>query len=83
MRLIESWLDTHNNTIELDLTKTPIEFNQHSGTLFTGHGPQVSITLGFNNEDLTKNSSLDQLRSSFNFITLDRLPIPGLDGVPS
>jgi hypothetical protein len=80
---IESWLDTHKNKIELDLTKDPIVFNQHSGTLFTGHGPQVSITLGFNDEGLTENSSLDQFRSNFNFIALDRLPVPGLDGVPS
>ncbi|CAF2390654.1 unnamed protein product [Rotaria sp. Silwood2] len=37
---------------------------------------------GFN-EGLTKDSSLEQFRSNFNFIALDRLPVPGLDGVPS
>jgi hypothetical protein len=80
---IESWLDAHKNKIELDLTKDPIDFNQHSGNLFTGHKPQVAITLGFNDEDLNQNASLDQLRSNFNFIALDRLPVPGLDGIPS
>jgi len=80
--LIESWLDKHQNKLELDLTKNPIPFNQHSGTLFTSNEHQVAITLGFNNEGLTKDSSLDQFRSNFNFIALDRLPVPGLDGVP-
>jgi hypothetical protein len=80
---IESWLDTHNNKLELDLTKDPIEFNQLSSTLFNGNNSQVAITLGFKDEGLTKNSSLDQFRSNFDFIALDRLPIPGLDGVPS
>jgi hypothetical protein len=80
---IVSWLDTHQNKLELDLTKDPIELSRHSGTLFTGRQPHVSITLGFNDEDLTNSSSLDQLRSSFNFIVLDRLPVPGLDGIPS
>jgi hypothetical protein len=80
---IETWLDTHNNKLELDLTNNPIEFNQHSGCLFTSHEPQVAITLGFQDENLTKHSSLDQLRSSFSFIALDRLPVPGLDGIPS
>jgi hypothetical protein len=80
---IESWLDKHNNKIDLDLTKDPIDFNQHSANLFTGSKPQVAITLGFKDENLTKNASLDQLRSAFDFITLDRLPVPGLDGVPS
>jgi hypothetical protein len=79
---IELWLDKHQNKLELDLTKNPIAFNQHSGTLFTGHEHQVAITLGFNDEGLTKDSSLNQLRSNFNFIALDRLPVPGLDGVP-
>jgi len=80
---IESWLDKHQNKLELDLTKNPIAFNQHSGNLFTGHEHQVAITLGFNDEGLTKDSSLNQLRSNFNFITLDRLPVPGLDGIPT
>jgi hypothetical protein len=80
---IESYLDRHKNKIEIDLTKDPIDFKQHSGTLFTGHKAEVAVTLGFKDENLTKNSSLDQLRSSFNFIALDRLPVPGLDGVPS
>jgi hypothetical protein len=80
---IESYLDSHKNKIEIDLTQGPIQFNRHSGTLFTGHESKVSITLGVKDENLTKNSSLDQLRSSFNFIALDRLPIPGLDGIPS
>ena len=80
---IESWLDTHKNKLELDLTNESIEFPRHSGTLFTSGTDQVAVTLGFNDEGLTKNSSLDQLRSSFNFIALDRLPVPGLHGVPS
>jgi hypothetical protein len=80
---IELWLDKHQNKLELDLTKNPIAFNQHSGTLFTGHEHQVAITLGFNDEGLTKDSSLNQLRSNFNFIVLDRLPVPGLDGIPT
>jgi hypothetical protein len=79
---IESWLTAHQNKLELDFTGNPIDFKQHSGTLFTGTKPQVGITLGFNDENLTKDASLDKLRSSFNFVVLDRLPIPGLDGVP-
>jgi hypothetical protein len=80
---IESWLSAHQNKLELDLTKTPLNMNRHSETLFTGNQPQVAITLGFNDSNLSPNSSLDQLRSSFNFIALDRLPVPGLTGVPS
>ncbi|CAF4517800.1 unnamed protein product, partial [Rotaria sp. Silwood2] len=79
---IESWLDTNKNKLEIDLTNESIPFEQHSGSLFTGNKNQVAITLGFN-EGLTKDSSLEQFRSNFNFIALDRLPVPGLDGVPS
>ncbi len=79
---IESWLDKHQNKLELDLTRDPIDFKQHSGTLFTGRTSEVGITLGFNDENLTKDASLDELRSSFNFVALDRLPVPGLDGIP-
>jgi hypothetical protein len=42
----------------------------------------MSISIGFNFENFTKNSSLDQFRLSFNYIALDRLPVPGLDGIP-
>ncbi|CAF2041816.1 unnamed protein product [Rotaria magnacalcarata] len=80
---IESLLDTHKNKLEIDLTHETIEFNQHSGSLFTGSKPQVTITLGFNDEGLTKDSNLTQFVANFNFIALDRLPVPGLDGVPS
>jgi len=79
---IELWLDKHQNKLELDLTKDPIEFNRLTNTSFNGKASQVAITLGFKDENLTKNSSLDQFRSSFNYIALDRLPVPGLDGVP-
>ncbi len=80
---IESWLDKNNNKLELDLTNNPIEFNQHSGCLFTGDGPQVSITLGFQDDSVTKTSSIDQFRSGLNFVALNHLPVPGLDGIPS
>ncbi|CAF0896526.1 unnamed protein product [Rotaria sp. Silwood1] len=80
---IESWLDTHKNKLEIDLTNESIPFEQHSGNLFTSKKNQVAITLGFNDEGLTKDSSIEQFRSNFNFIALDRLPVPGLDGIPS
>ena len=80
---IESWLDAHQNKIDLDLTSTPIEFKQHSDTLFTGSRDQVAITLGFSEGGIQTEHSLDQLRSAFSFIALDRLPVPGLQGVPS
>ena len=80
---INSWLDQHKNRIEIDLQKNPINFNQHSENLFTGGEGQVAITLGFTEGNLTKNSSVDQFRKNFNFIALDRLPCPGLSGVPS
>jgi hypothetical protein len=66
----------------LDLTKDPIEFKPFGNTIFNGHAPQVSISLDFKDEGITKTSSLDQIRSSFNYIALDRLPVPGLHGVP-
>jgi hypothetical protein len=80
---IELWLDTHNNKLELDLTKDPIEFGKNSPTIFNSKSSQVSISLGFKYGGFTKKTSLDELRSSFNYIALDRLPIPGLDGIPS
>jgi len=80
---IETWLDTHNNKLELDLINNPIEFNQHSGNLFTSHEPQVAITLGFQDDSVTKTSSIDQFRSGLNFVALNHLPVPGLDGIPS
>ncbi|CAF1158643.1 unnamed protein product [Rotaria sordida] len=79
---IESWLNTHQNRLELDLTNESIPFEEHSGALFTANQGQVSVTLGFN-DGVTKDSSIEKLRSKFNFIALDRLPVPGLDGVPS
>jgi hypothetical protein len=80
---IESWLDKNNSKIDLDLSKDPITFEQVTPSLFTGTKPQVRITIGFTDENLTKAASLDQLRSSFSFIALDRLPLPGLNGIPS
>lgn len=80
---IESWLDANHNKIDIDLSKNPMNLERHSETLFTGHQPQVAITLGFADKALNKNSTLEQLRASFNFVALDRLPTPGLDGVPS
>ena len=79
---INSWLDAHQNKLDLDLTNESIEFKQHSGNLFTSHG-NVSVTLGFRDGCAIKNSTIKQLRSNFNFITLDTLPVPGLDGIPS
>ncbi len=67
----------------MDLTKDPIEFKPFGNTIFNGHAPQVSISLDFKDEGITKTSSLDEIRSSFNYIVLDRLPVPGLHGVPS
>jgi hypothetical protein len=78
----ESWLDKNNNKIDIDLSKDPIEFEQVTSTLFTGTEPQVRITIGFTDENLTKNASIDQLRSGLNFVALDRLPLPGLNGIP-
>ncbi|CAF1469453.1 unnamed protein product [Adineta steineri] len=80
---IESWLKTNNNTLKLDLTNNTLDFKKICDTLFTSDQATIRITLGFKDDNLTKNSSLDQFRSSFNFVALDRLPIPGLDGVPS
>jgi hypothetical protein len=79
---IESWLDKNNSKIDIDLSKDPIEFEQVTSTLFTGTKPQVRITIGFTDENLTKNASIDQLRSGLNFVALDRLPLPGLSGIP-
>jgi len=79
---IESWLDTHKNKIELNLTNNPIEFDGHGAATFSSTDPQVAINLEFN-DGLTKNSSIDQFRSSFKYIVIDRLPLPGLDGIPS
>ena len=80
---IESYLDKHHNKIELNLTSAPIKFGQHDGTLFTAGQDQVSMTLGFKDANVNKNDTLEKLRSNFNFITLDRLPVPGLTGVPA
>ena len=79
---INSWLDAHQNKLDLDLTNESIEFKQHHDNLFTSHG-NVCVTLGFKDGRATKNSTIEQLRSNFNFITLDTLPVPGLDGIPS
>jgi hypothetical protein len=78
---IQSWLKTHHNKLELDFTKDPIEFGG-SSTDFTSRNPQLAIILGFNDEGVTKDSSLDQIRANFNYIALNKLPVPGLEGVP-
>jgi len=80
---IQSWLDKNENKFELDLTKKIITLNRHYGSLFTSDEPQVAMTIAFEDQDLTKYCSIDELRSSFCFIALDRLAIPGLEGVPS
>lgn len=80
---IESYLDQNGNTIQLDLSKTSLEFRQHTATLFTAGQDQIAITIGFKEASISKNDSLDTLSSNFDFITLDRLPIPGLTGVPA
>lgn len=79
---INHWLDTHGNKLELDLTSTPIPFRHHSETLFTSE-EQIQSTLGFKDANLSSNDSLDKFRSNFNFITLDRIPVPGLEGIPA
>ena len=80
---IESYLDEHRNKIEVNLGNTPLEFSQHSGTLFTAGQDKVAMTLGFKDGNIKKNDSLEKLRSNFNFVALDRLPVPGLSGVPA
>ena len=80
---IESWLDRNQNNIRYDLTNSPINFNRHSDSLFTGNADHLAITLGFNNGSIGPGSSLNELRACFSFIALDRLPVPGLQGVPS
>lgn len=80
---IESWLDKNKNKFELDLTDKVIIFHRHYGSLFTSNDPHVAITLGFEDENLTKYCSVEELRSSFFLIALDRLTITGLDDVPS
>ena len=80
---IQSLLDSNKNKLDIDLTKDVIEFKPVNASLFTGSNSQATVSLGFKDENLKKDSSLDQLRSSFDFIALDRLPVPGLEGVPS
>jgi hypothetical protein len=67
---IESWLDAHNNKIELDLTDDNIDVQQYVG-------------IGFSDEDIASGDSLDKLRSRFNYIALNRLPVPGLQNIAS
>ncbi len=57
-------------------------FNLHNDIVFTIDKVRVAVPLGFNDEGLTKTSSLDQLRTSFNLIMFDRLPVSSYDGVP-
>ena len=83
--IVRSWLDSHHNQLNLDLTHPPITFKQNSdyASMFATESDSVRITIGFKTEDLNKNSSLDDFLSSFNYIALDRLPLPGLHGIPS
>lgn len=80
---IENWLDGNQNRLEYNLTANAINFNRHSGSLFTGHGDQLAITIGFKDESIDETITLEQLRSKFNFIALDRLPLPGLQALPA
>ena len=79
---IESWLDKNDNKIDLDLSQDPIDFKQLAPALFIGTKAKVRITLIFTNENSIKDASLDQLRSSIDRVALDKLPLPGLDGIP-
>lgn len=80
---INSWLDRSNNRIEIDLRNKSLTFQPITDTLFSADEGDVRITIGFKDGSLTKNSSVDQFRENFNFVALDRLPCPGLEGVPS
>lgn len=80
---IESWLDIHEDQFQLDLSDKIIKVNQHDGILFTSDESQVSVTLAFEDQDLSRYSSIDDLRAAFCFFAIHRLVIPGLRGVPS
>ena len=80
---IEAYLDQNDNTIQLDLSNTPLEFRQHTPTLFTAGQDPIAITIGFKEAGISKNDSLDTLSSNFDMISLNRIPVPGLTGVPA
>ena len=79
---IQAWLQQNQNKFQLDLTQNPLEFKKHSDTLFSASQDQLYITLGFNEAGLNQNSTLADFQSAFNFVALDKLPLPGLDGIP-
>ena len=80
---INSWLDKLNNRIEIDLRNKPLNFRPITEDLFGTDEDQASITIGFKDGCPTKNSSVAEFRDKFNFLAFDRLPCPGLEGVPS
>jgi hypothetical protein len=67
---IESWLDAHNNKIELDLTGDDIDAQQYVG-------------MGFSDEDAASGDTLDKIRSRFEYIALNHLPVPGIQEIAS
>jgi hypothetical protein len=67
---IETWLDAHNNKIELNLTGDDIDVQQYVG-------------IGFSDEGIASGDSLDKIRSRFNYIALNHLPVPGLHDIAS
>jgi hypothetical protein len=67
---IESWLDAHNNQIKLDLTGDDIDL-------------QNQVSIGFSDGGIASGDSLDKIRSRFNYIGFNHLPVPGLQGIAS
>lgn len=81
---VKLWLNTNQNKFHLDLTKDPIIFEQHSDNQFdTPNDSQLLIGLSFRSVELTKDSSLDQLKSNFMCMQIDRVPLPDLNDISS
>jgi hypothetical protein len=79
---IEAWLDKQQNRFELDLTEKTIDFRQHNRILFMSSQDQISMTIGFKNENVQSSCSLEQIKADFNYISSDRLPVPNLEDIP-
>jgi len=85
---IQSWLHQNRYQFQLDLTNLPLKFEQMNSApgIFstTSDAPyNIYIQILFKNQNLNKNTTLEELRSSFDRVALDHIPLPGLYGIPT
>eukprot|EP01121_Diplochlamys_sp_Union-15-3_P013743 TRINITY_DN4305_c0_g1_i2.p1 TRINITY_DN4305_c0_g1~~TRINITY_DN4305_c0_g1_i2.p1 ORF type:complete len:164 (-),score=26.72 TRINITY_DN4305_c0_g1_i2:88-579(-) len=74
----EKWLSSHPEGLKLNVVSDSVAFTPINATLYSLTKENTHITIGFH-EPLKSSDSLKRVAENFNFIALNKLPLPGLD----